>query len=220
MNETQTAVLRAICETVVPSLEGKDDPDGFWARSGADVGAPEALAESIDAMPPDQRDGLGQLLEGLARMGFLGASRKSREQLLRNLVTLGPEAAVGGQALVGLALFLSYGMPDPQTGANPFWQTFGYPGPLGLPDPAATNGTQGVTPLVPESDEASYEADAVIVGSGAGGGVIAAALAEAGLKVIVLEAGGLFTTSRTSTATSHGPTRTCTGAAARTRPPT
>ena len=49
-----------------------------------------------------------------------------------------------------------------------------------------------MTPLVPEGDTASYEADAVVVGSGAGGGVIAAALAEAGQKVIVLEAGGLY----------------------------
>ena len=79
-------------------------------------------------------------------------------------------------------------MPDPQTGVNPFWATFGYPGP-GAPN---APGPKTVTPLVPEGVQASYEADAVVVGSGAGGGVIAAALAEAGQKVIVLEAGGLF----------------------------
>jgi hypothetical protein len=57
MNETQAAVVRAICETAVPRIERPEDPDGFWARSGADVGAPEALAEAIDSMSPDQREG-------------------------------------------------------------------------------------------------------------------------------------------------------------------
>ena len=137
MNDVRRELMRAICDTVCPPLERADDPDGFWARSGSDVGAPEALAEAIAGLPPVQREGLEQLLDGLARMGFLTASRRSREQLLRNLQALGPDAAVGGAALMTLGLFLSYGMPDPQTGRNAFWDTFGYPGPSGLPSAGA-----------------------------------------------------------------------------------
>ena len=188
MSDVRREVMRAICDTVCPALERADDPDGFWARSGSDVGAPEALGEVIAGMPPQQREGLEQLLDGLARMGFVGASRRSREQLLRNLTTLGPAAVAGGQALMALGLFLSYGLPDPQTGHNAFWQTFGYPGPSGVPEA----GPRAVTPLVPEGEEAAYEADAVIVGTGAGGGVIAAALARAGQRVLLLDMGGLF----------------------------
>ena len=188
MSDVRREVMRAICDTVCPALERADDPDGFWARSGSDVGAPEALGEVIAGMPPQQREGLEQLLDGLARMGFVGASRRSREQLLRNLTTLGPAAVAGGQALMALGLFLSYGLPDPRTGHNAFWQTFGYPGPSGVPEA----GPRAVTPLVPEGEEAAYEADAVIVGTGAGGGVIAAALARAGQRVLLLDMGGLF----------------------------
>jgi len=188
MNETRRAVLRAIADTVVPAIERDEDPQGFWSRPGSDVGAHEAVAEAIAQMPDPQREGLGQLLDGLVRMGFLSASQRSREQLLRNLAALGPEAAAGGQALIGLSLFFAYSLPDEQTGANPFWAQFGYPGP-GAPPEALP---KVVAALVPEGDEATYEADAVVVGSGAGGGVIAAALAEAGQRVIVLEAGGAF----------------------------
>ena len=188
MSDVRREVMRAICDTVCPALERADDTDGFWARSGSDVGAPEALGEVIAGMPPQQREGLEQLLDGLARMGFVGASRRSREQLLRNLTTLGPAAVAGGQALMALGLFLSYGLPDPHTGHNAFWQTFGYPGPSGVPEA----GPRAVTPLVPEGEEAAYEADAVIVGTGAGGGVIAAALARAGQRVLLLDMGGLF----------------------------
>ena len=32
-----------------------------------------------------------------------------------------------------MTLFLNYGAPDPQTGKNPNWETFGYPGPVSPP---------------------------------------------------------------------------------------
>ena len=35
----QRAMLRAICDTVVPRIERDPDPHGFWARRATDVGA-------------------------------------------------------------------------------------------------------------------------------------------------------------------------------------
>jgi len=84
MNEQQRAVLKAICDTVVPSLERADDPDGFWARSASDVGTPEALEDVIEqTFPDEQREGVGELLDGLAELGFLVSSRRSREPSFR-----------------------------------------------------------------------------------------------------------------------------------------
>src|ERR687895_2043425 len=189
MDDLQRAVLKAVCDTGVPSLEHEPDPDGFWARSASDVGTPEALEELIEGtMPDDQRDGLLELLEGLAQLGFLFASRRSREQHLRNLLMLGMDAAQGGAALTGLTLFLTYGAPDPQTGQNPFWKTLGFPGPVSR----APRAERALRPLVPEGEQLALEADVCVVGSGAGGGVIAGELAARGLKVLVLEASGYF----------------------------
>lgn len=183
LTATQLATLCALCDTAVPAIDREDDPDGFWGRRATDVGADQALLVALDRMPPEQRAGLRQLLDVLADQDFANASQPSREQILTNLSLASREAAAGIGGLVAMTLFFTYSLPD-ATGRNPAWTRFGYPGPTS-PAPAVP---KPITPLVPDGDT-TLEADVVVVGSGAGGGLIAGRLAGAGLKVVVLEAG-------------------------------
>src|SRR5437763_9320992 len=187
LNQPRAEVLRAVSDTVVPAIYHVPDPHGHWARSASSYGVPESLTDMLSTLPADQQEGMGQLLDALDAQGFTRASQPSREQLLRNLSLASPDAAAGIGALAGLTLLLHYGAPDPTTGRNPAWDMLGYPGPVSAP-PAETKPIQ---PLPLDSDT-TLEADVVVVGSGAGGSVIAAKLAEAGARVVVIEAGGYF----------------------------
>ncbi|HMY26769.1 MAG TPA: hypothetical protein PLJ59_10610, partial [Solirubrobacterales bacterium] len=182
LDENRLAVLNAVCDTIVPSLERDDDPTGFWARSAADTKANEVVAQTIGEMPVADQEGMGLLLDSLALQNFPSLSQASREQILVNTSLASREAAVGVAALTQMTLFFHYGLPP-----NPAWEQFGFPGPASPPPQVEKT----IHPLTP-GDGDVLEADAVIVGSGAGGGVIAARLAEAGMKVIVLEMGGYF----------------------------
>jgi choline dehydrogenase-like flavoprotein len=193
ITETQRSVLAALCDAVVPPVAHDPDPDGFFARKASDVGVPAAVEQMLTtAVPPEQRAGLLQLLDALADQGFARSSQRSREQILRNVALTGPEPAAGVQALMGLTLFLYYGLPDAR-GQNPNWKTFGYPGPPAAAGPQGSPGPdqRPIEPFVPDGDT-TLEADVCVVGSGAGGGVMAGCLSERGLKVVVLEAGGYF----------------------------
>ena len=91
------------------------------------------------------------------------------------------------QALKRIGLFLAYADPGEDGSGNPTWSRIGYapPDPVVMPPPS-------IEPLEVDrtGDEfLELEADVVVVGSGAGGGVVAARLAEAGRSVLVLEAG-------------------------------
>jgi choline dehydrogenase-like flavoprotein len=183
---THREVLAAVCDTVVPAIARDPDPDGFFARKASDVWVPQVVEHVLAGMPDDQRAGLLALLEALAAQDFARSSQRSREQIMRQVALMGPAAAAGIDTLTTLTLFLFYGLPD-ERGRNPSWRTLGYPGPTS-PAPKVE---RPLRPYVPDGDT-TLDADICVVGSGAGGGVMAGVLSERGLRVVVLEAGGYF----------------------------
>src|SRR2546429_2888245 len=72
-------------------------------------------------------------------------------------------------------------------GTNPVWPEIGYPGPVSAP-PATPKSIRTTT----LAGDTTLSCDAVVVGSGAGGSVVAAELPAAGRDVIVLEEGGYY----------------------------
>ncbi|MEU4560151.1 GMC family oxidoreductase N-terminal domain-containing protein [Actinoplanes sp. NPDC023936] len=186
MNPEQIQTLRLLCDTIVPSLDRPDDPDGFWARRATDVGADQGVLAMISGMPPEQQAGIAALFDALAANGF----HQAPEQVLAGVTQASPEAAAGIAALTTAILLVTYGITD-ENGHNPFWTTIGYPGPVDAGVPADD---RRITPLRPDRD-LDLNADAVVIGSGAGGGLIAGRLAAAGKRVIVLEAGRYSTES-------------------------
>src|SRR3954452_14752623 len=90
LTDAQRATLRAVCDTVVPSIDHHPDPTGHWARKASDLGVEQPFEQMLADFPPEDQAGIGQLLDVLADQGFHGASQLSREQLLRNIALAGP----------------------------------------------------------------------------------------------------------------------------------
>jgi acyl-CoA reductase-like NAD-dependent aldehyde dehydrogenase/choline dehydrogenase-like flavoprotein len=194
--DEQRRTLAVLCDTLIPSLappEGEDDPTGFWARSATDFGVPEAVEASLlqAEIPDEQRDGLRGLLDALAGAGLeADAPQEAREAVVHAMTDASPEGLAGMSAIRGLILSVHYMLPDLGTGRNPNWDAMGYPGPQRIPPDAPK--PLAVRRPAATGDDMVIEADVCVVGSGAGGGVIAGTLADQGKQVCVLEMGGYF----------------------------
>ena len=184
LTPAQRRTLLALADTFVPALRGKDDPHGFYATSGSAAGAHHAAETVLLDLPTTEGEGVRRLLDVLGRVGMRpGVPLAVREGVLRGMSRLSPEAASGTEQLRRLLLMLAYAHAEPGQ-VNPSWRQFGYAGPT------FTGGRteRDLPTLQPEGGEV-LEADVVVVGSGAGGGVIAGELSARGLRVVVLEAG-------------------------------
>jgi len=182
----QRETLTAIVDTFVASVPREDDPDGFYAAKGSDVGADLAVEQYLRAhLPEEQLAGLLQLIDGAGLFEFKDQPQSAREEILASLAAFSPEAAAAIAALNQLSVLFAYSLPGPD-GRSPLWAGMGYPGPVQNPPSDARKTLQVITP----SGDTTLEADVVVIGSGSGGGVAAAILAQAGKRVIIVEGGG------------------------------
>jgi long-chain-alcohol oxidase len=180
------AVLEALAGTFVPGSES--------------VRLADHLAETIAALPHRaDREELSRLLgvlesrtvntllAGIPRP-FTGMSVPQRERYLRGWARSRlPLRRKAFQALKRMATVIYYTSRDPSGRPNPSWPRLGYPGPLGPPPTTPKR----IRPTDLTSDT-TLDCDVVIVGSGAGGGVMAGELAARGKDVVVLEKGGYY----------------------------
>ena len=63
LSQRERATLRAIADTLVPSLAVNPDPDGFYGRKASDLGVDPDVARIVEAYPsPDRRSSFRRLL--------------------------------------------------------------------------------------------------------------------------------------------------------------
>lgn len=182
--------LEAICDTFAPGGDG--------LPSATEMGVPDALMAAVGLNPrAAERKQVEQLLglwdrRPLTALGgggwaaFSELSQADRERVLLSWAdSRMPQRRAAFQALRKGTLLCYYALPGPDGGRSPVWDALDYPGPLGPPeDPPPRT----IEPVAVKGDT-ELDCDVCVVGSGAGGGVAAAVLAQAGLDVVVLEAG-------------------------------
>ena len=192
LSSRQRTNLKAVVDTFAAPQEL---PGGARTPAASELGVVELVEQAVE-MAPRRADRVQTAAlfglfgsPALTALGGGGWARfaslplAEREAVLRSWADSKlPQRRAVFQALRKASVGMTYMAPD-----NPLWEHIGYPGPRQDPPPAAP--LSKLEPLKVEGDT-TLDCDVVVVGSGAGGGVAAAVLAQAGLDVIVVEAGG------------------------------
>ena len=200
LSAEEFALVEAICDTFLPALEpppeSSPEQNAYYRRTASDLHVPLLIAETLGQEDATAQAELRQLLAlfagplgGLLLIGkpqpFVKLSQSDRERYLLALANSPlPQFRKGYQVFKRLSGFLFFSVPTPD-GTNPNWPVLDYPAPI----PPTKDAFRPLKPLAIEQDTV-LECDAVVIGSGAGGGVVAGELALAGKNVIVLEMGG------------------------------
>lgn len=200
LSPKEFSLLESICETFLPSLEppanSSADLATFYRLHAGDMQLALLVARATAKESETKQAEIHRLFSlmaspalGLFLIGtprpFVDLPLVSRERYLLALANspLGTfrQAYQAFKRLIG---FYFFGATTPE-GKNPTWKIVGYEA---APLPSASS-PQPIKPIIIRVDT-RLECDVVVIGSGAGGGLVAGELALSGKNVIVLEKGG------------------------------
>ncbi len=214
LSSKQLKTLELICNTLCPSLESDhDDEKPFFAHSASDSEVHLHFERRLEAANLVEQSRIGRVLRlieypiicWLFTKRFRSFSKlglDDRSEILRRWRdSQSPDLRKLFQSIKRLTFFLTYAKPADGTTTNPTWNTIDYPGR----NPLAANREK--TELVPVwncGEQSVVNCDVLIIGSGAGGSVVAANLARAGLDCVVAEKGKLFQRDELGLSEYHG----------------
>ncbi|MDW7695422.1 GMC family oxidoreductase N-terminal domain-containing protein [Flammeovirgaceae bacterium SG7u.111] len=197
LSHGQMAQLVAICNSIIPSLEAEEGA-GYWLRKASDLDVAQYVEEAISIQSLENQKDFCQLLDvfgsPFAGLLFAGSfkpfdklSPTKQEKWLRawsasSILLL----RKGFSTLKKLSCFIYYTVTN-SSNTNPNWETIGYPGVISEPPQKARN-----INTITSKNNSTLHCEVLIVGSGAGGGVVAGELAKAGKDVLVVDKGGYF----------------------------
>jgi choline dehydrogenase-like flavoprotein len=178
-------LVAAVCDTLLPA--GEAGSDRAWSQSATELGISARVADGLAAGPaPHVAAAVDALLGRLAEVDFSAADPARRVELL-HAAAADPAARFALKQLKTMTFGDLFGSFD-ENGRNPVWDEINYPGPISAP-PTPAQAPKTIPLEKVSGAEATLTADVCIVGSGAGGAVIAARCAAAGKSVLVLEMG-------------------------------
>ena len=200
LNPKEKQTLIYFCETLIPSLEPQagDDPTLFKS-SASDVNLADLLEDTL-ALVTNQEEQTqlrwflraleNGLVNGLFAQQWCPFSEmpfEARERVLHSLaLNRIKQIRVAFRILKRLALFIFYTIHEDEA-QNPAWESIEYQ----VPNPPEPEQRPITAYVVPQKTEI-LESDVLVIGSGAGGGVVAGELAAAGHDVIVVEKGRYY----------------------------
>lgn len=202
LSKIQRETLRAVCDTIKSGVYMNGQPVDAFSLSATDIGV-SALVERTLAEREDEtsRESLKLLLNVLDRRAFNGwlaghwkrfrdMDPRHRSDVMQALARSRYNTFRGAlHSVKQMATFVAYSYSTPMKD-NAVWAEYDYDGREGTPRLGFHD-----LPTIDDDHLTSIDCDILVIGSGAGGGVVAAELAAEGYDVVVVEKGKQFSTA-------------------------